>query len=173
MSSAEYNRAYGRRYAARRKTIHTDEWYEHNGTEERKCPQCGATGRLKELYYRCRAAPSGFASPCKNCADKASVVRNYAHRRGITRDESKRLWRLANCACQLCGRQLSEGAFKVDHDHAGGHIRGILCHRCNIVLGLVGDSQPLLRAAIAYIADPPLADADVIRFTPRYTRKIA
>jgi hypothetical protein len=43
----------------------------------------------------------------------------------------------------------------VDHCHSGGHVRGLLCWRCNTTLGKVDDSTALLDAMIAYLrADP-------------------
>jgi hypothetical protein len=39
----------------------------------------------------------------------------------------------------------------VDHDHATGAIRGLLCRRCNDVLGKVDDDREILRRAMTYL----------------------
>ena len=57
--------------------------------------------------------------------------------------------------CSICGATESVGARKalhVDHDHATGAIRGLLCHHCNTMLGLAKDSPEILAKAIEYLA---------------------
>jgi len=39
----------------------------------------------------------------------------------------------------------------VDHDHATGRIRGILCHKCNAALGYLGDNHLIAQAAANYL----------------------
>jgi hypothetical protein len=68
--------------------------------------------------------------------------------------------------CAICGGFATAGPggswreLSVDHDHAccpsdrktcGKCFRGLLCDKCNQMLGLVGDSVDVLRAAITYL----------------------
>ena len=39
----------------------------------------------------------------------------------------------------------------IDHDHKTGKTRGILCHNCNVALGLLGEDIPRIESMIAYI----------------------
>jgi hypothetical protein len=39
----------------------------------------------------------------------------------------------------------------VDHDHATGLVRGILCHGCNVALGMLGDSSLRLDGLKEYL----------------------
>lgn len=54
-----------------------------------------------------------------------------------------------------CGRELQRDNDSkhthVDHSHETGQIRGILCHRCNTGLGLLGDSVEGLERMLAYL----------------------
>lgn len=67
-----------------------------------------------------------------------------------------------NSVCQICGepvlpsfRSASVVARKdeacVDHCHATGKVRGILCHICNVSLGKVRDKPEVLDRMAAYL----------------------
>jgi hypothetical protein len=54
--------------------------------------------------------------------------------------------------CAICRCDEPRGVnWHVDHDHATGKVRAILCHPCNVTLGNVGDSPDLLMAMAAYL----------------------
>lgn len=43
----------------------------------------------------------------------------------------------------------------VDHDHATGKVRGLLCWRCNVVIGNALDQIDILKSAVSYLTNPP------------------
>lgn len=56
--------------------------------------------------------------------------------------------------CAACGDPLAlDKHTNVDHDHATGKVRGVLCGPCNRALGQARDSVPRLSALIQYLID--------------------
>lgn len=58
--------------------------------------------------------------------------------------------------CAICHAPEVEqfkGVFHVDHCHATGSVRGLLCRGCNHMLGVVRDDPEILTRAINYILE--------------------
>ncbi len=56
-------------------------------------------------------------------------------------------------ACAVCRTSFATSAPNVDHDHATGAVRGILCHACNTTIGKLGDSFFPVRDRVFAILD--------------------
>jgi len=57
-----------------------------------------------------------------------------------------------NGCCAICGKNQSEiGLFQIDHKHSTGKIRGLLCAKCNWLLGMANENIDILKNAILYI----------------------
>jgi hypothetical protein len=74
---------------------------------------------------------------------------------GITLDEYNRMLDAQGGGCAICGcTETENGAIlAVDHDHATGKVRGILCRLCNNGLGHFRDTERLFLKAIAYLKE--------------------
>lgn len=72
---------------------------------------------------------------------------------GISYDEVFAMWLDQEKHCKCCDEPIKFPArhTHVDHDHSTGKVRGLLCARCNALLGYAGDSIDLLRRAISYL----------------------
>lgn len=115
-------------------------------------------GRAQTAAYRA-------ANPEKVKAQKKSYqirnpekgrVRSRIARYGLTDDKFQDLLLKQKNSCAICSFIFSSGegrtrAASIDHDHATGRIRGILCAACNHGLGKFKDSSTILRAAAEYL----------------------
>jgi hypothetical protein len=52
--------------------------------------------------------------------------------------------------CAICRRKSSLG---VDHDHRSGVVRGLLCRKCNLGIGHLGDDPRLVKRAFKYLME--------------------
>jgi hypothetical protein len=55
--------------------------------------------------------------------------------------------------CAICKKTPAEGTnLRIDHDHNTGAVRGLLCHNCNVGIGLFFENIDLLNSASNYIS---------------------
>ena len=74
------------------------------------------------------------------------------YRYGISLDEYNKMLSNQNFGCAICGESGKKTQhLSVDHDHASGTNRGLLCDRCNRSLGGFKDSEIILIKAIEYL----------------------
>lgn len=71
---------------------------------------------------------------------------------GINSKEFDDLLERQGGSCWVCsGPPMGKGQYHVDHCHETKQIRGLLCHKCNVALGMVGDSIEHLSRLIFYL----------------------
>lgn len=73
-------------------------------------------------------------------------------RYGITEDIYNKMLETQKYACAIC-KTTDSGTrdWHIDHCHTTLIVRGILCHRCNILLGHAKDNPEILKQAIQYL----------------------
>ncbi len=90
-------------------------------------------------------------------------VYSLKRRYGITEHLAVELAAYQGGVCAICGSlpdtTRKRGGLHVDHNHATGAVRGLLCERCNLGLGFFDDTLARLTAAIAYLQAPPASKA--------------
>ena len=72
---------------------------------------------------------------------------------GVTEEWYQAQLALQGYACDICGKRIDPNSrrLSVDHDHATGKVRGLLCQRCNVLLGYAKDKTGWLLSAVAYL----------------------
>lgn len=67
-------------------------------------------------------------------------------------------------SCEICGSKPTKARLDRDHHHGSKRHRGLLCRRCNLVLGKVHDDVTILEAMIKYLNKRPLLGDDDMCF---------
>jgi hypothetical protein len=111
-----------------------------------------------DQFVRNASTTSGWAPYCKPCLnargkaakDQVGGSRTYHLKRryGITAAEADLMLEQQGGLCAICG---AATAVHVDHDHATGQVRALLCFNCNGGLGQFKDDPAVLRAAAEYV----------------------
>jgi hypothetical protein len=121
------------------------------------CADCDTVLPLS-AFVRTVASASGYSAYCKPChnsrsrksREKVGGSRTYhlTRRYGITAAEADYLLEQQAGLCAICK---TAPAVHVDHDHATGAVRALLCFNCNGGLGQFKDDPLLLHAAAYYV----------------------
>lgn len=130
------------------------------------CSKCQESKPLTEFYAR-TVSVDGFQNSCKVCQKHHS--KTYAQQN----PDQVRKWKLKayyqlepgdyeqmlkaqNGRCAICQTSTPGGRFNrfnVDHNHATGKVRGLLCGNCNRGLGYLKDNESILLKAALYLSN--------------------
>ena len=69
---------------------------------------------------------------------------------GLSKEDYYSLFETQQNKCAICGDSFDKTKAFVDHDHQSGKVRGLLCTRCNTLLGMTKDNVEILKSAIKY-----------------------
>lgn len=138
------------------------------------CTKCKEVKPMSE-FWRDRSKKHGFSARCKLCKTKdhnayrkangydakryaknptGERERHLIRKYGVTLTDYQEMYHSQSGCCAICRKQ-QERAFDVDHNHATGEVRGLLCTNCNRMFGHAGDSASNLRAAAYYLESFP------------------
>lgn len=127
----------------------------------KQCSYCKTEKPFTE-FNKDKNSKTGYSYSCKPCrsiqgkkyiqnnpdAVKATHLRKY----GITFEDYKNKIDLQNNKCDICKEDLDNGKHTcVDHCHITGKVRGILCRKCNTILGHAKDNTQTLKNAVKYL----------------------
>lgn len=140
------------------------------------CSKCNIE-KSKQEFHKQKENKGGLKGTCKKCVStfkkdtydpvKSSIYHKEKYRSnpdkernrqliknfGITLDDYDKMFNKQEGRCKICNRHRIEfnKALAVDHCHATGIIRGLLCRDCNTGLGLFDDNTETLKKAVNYL----------------------
>ena len=140
-------------------------------TELKKCSKCG-NEKDRNGFWGDPRTKDQLRAECKSCIRKrnrrwqrrnpekcAGFQRKFRY--GLTARDYADLVRNQNGRCLICRRNESEtGPLVVDHCHTAYFVRGLLCNRCNVLVGYIEKNRALLRGVLDYV------DFDFSEVTP-------
>jgi hypothetical protein len=169
----EYQRKY---YHDHRKEYYKNYYLNHSKgtprrTDPKVCKICGFVGEKVLFRHRTKVCLSCWPSyRSKQRGKYKKQIKNYnkqyssshrdyyknidlKRRYGITLDGWNILYNNQLGCCAVCGEYIDKTTTRicVDHDHATGKIRGLLCKNCNLMLGYAKDNILILDQAKEYL----------------------
>lgn len=127
------------------------------------CPKCERILPLDNFWKSCnKEARKGRSTYCSECLKKynteryaSGVGRNSRLERlyGMTLEQYDEMLAKQDGCCALCGSDTPKRGerFIVDHCHKTGNVRALLCHLCNVFVGMAEDDPDRLRIAANYL----------------------
>ena len=136
---------------------------------EKTCTKCKTIKPTTlEFFPPHNKKKDGLDSWCRKCrATYRSEIRRGAFRNVIDDEKLKHVIQ-STTDCVICGYVFKKDSEKVvDHDHATGKIRGILCNHCNRGLGHFRDDPVVLEFAKIYILES-VGDPEAEEYVSKY-----
>ncbi len=140
-----------------------EEFYRHPGTKDRresKCKVCRAAHyQINKAYHaayyrankeRAAAAKAEYRRRHRDDINARRRMRKY----NLTSEQFAQLHVRQADLCAICSQPETNkraSVLSVDHDHATGFVRGLLCSHCNHAIGKLRDSPELLERAADYL----------------------
>lgn len=144
----------------------------------KECKLCSSF-KEEHNFYNDKSKKTGLSTYCKTCSifKRATTYQMYKpqnkeyqkeyhfknkekakerHREylyGLSKVEHQNMKETQLFSCLICKEkedELKRGLF-VDHCHATGKVRGLLCQSCNTLLGMAKDDIKILQDAIQYL----------------------
>jgi hypothetical protein len=132
------------------------------------CTKCAVEKPFSEYYKHNgpRTSPGYINPSCKTCQnaqakawakqnpDKVKAFRRKAklkEKYNVSLEQYEEMFVQQKGVCAVCLHEHKRRPLNVDHNHLTGKVRGLLCDKCNMSLGLLSDSKERIKALLNYM----------------------
>ena len=126
------------------------------------CKQCGDRKSLES--FNKGKSTFGTHTWCRECCNirskehyESQWSRYILRRFGVDAEWYAEQYIKQHGVCAICGERETatrNGVVKklaIDHDHNSGEVRGLLCQRCNMAIGLLRENEKVWESARKYL----------------------
>jgi hypothetical protein len=100
--------------------------------------------------YKCRTCAARIKKEWEH-KNPDKVIAHRLKRHNLTPELYKRQLDAQGGGCAICGTPPQKKMLSCDHDHLTGKQRGLLCDKCNVMLGMSRDDVEILQRASQYL----------------------
>src|SRR5258708_7454026 len=143
-------------YARWRKYGHPESGarYRPPGEPAPACLRCGDEVYARGLCMTCYLKRWRTLNPEDPTRRKVISRRSLLKQYGLMPEDYEQMLAAQEGRCAICPATMpgrGNPSWNVDHDHETGAVRGLLCHNCNMALGMLGDSVDVAKALLSYL----------------------
>jgi uncharacterized Zn finger protein (UPF0148 family) len=142
-----------------------------NGRVPKYCPNCKKHNTLKwykkwksnpEVQQHLRTYAREYRKNWRNTKYKNYLDISLRTKYNLTLEQFDSMFKKQNGKCAICGFQFVDWKtpttkgkkdIHVDHNHSTNKVRGLLCSRCNVGIGLLKENISILQSAIKYLSN--------------------
>jgi hypothetical protein len=133
-----------------------ENWNEYHRNRRRALPQdkkdkldAISRKRCAEWYSRNKERTNARATKWRHSNREWETLNVRLRCYGLTLDQFHAIYERQDFSCAICGKD--DVKLVIDHCHSTGIVRGLLCTRCNVGLGIFGDSVEQIHRGVAYL----------------------
>ena len=106
--------------------------------------RCSECRKVDAIEYR-----KNHIEKCRESVRKCELKKKY----GITPEDKQQMYTKQDKKCKICNKKIPFNTIdcNIDHDHKTMMVRGLLCRKCNGILGFCDDRIGILENCIKYL----------------------
>lgn len=134
------------------RSVYTRQRYAENRARLLAADRAYKKRNRERLNAEAREYQAKYRDRIRVATKEARLRRKY----GLSGNQWQALFASQGSACAACRATApgGSGRWHTDHCHDTQKVRGILCHSCNVALGLLQESPSRILALHAYLARP-------------------